>query len=228
MGVRKLAAIAAAHLVLLAFCTTASASVACPTDLVQPTTANADDAAFALLCDMNQLRQENGLKPLRWDWRLWYGAQQHATDMATRHYLSHFTLEGRGITDRIEPTGYIPDDPTWLLAENLGFGTQMLSSPLAIALGWMNSPPHRENLLDPEMRDAGVGIAEGPMTEGGPSGLIYVVDFGTRGSADSAQAGSVQAGTVQARTVQTREQTRTVLPRPVSSHAKKARRSRRR
>src|SRR4051812_21148032 len=139
MGVRRLAAVAAAsQLVLLAICSSASASGACPTDTIRPATDNGYDAAMAVVCDVNVMRTEHGLPPLHWDWRLWSGAQMLAADMAARHYAAHFTPEGVGMEGRMEPTGYIPQTGTdWQLAENLGWGTDVLSTPLAIVLGWM-------------------------------------------------------------------------------------------
>jgi uncharacterized protein YkwD len=181
MGVwSRLAAVVAACLTLLVCCSSASASVACPGDDAQPTEASAYDSVMQLVCDMNELRARNGVRPLRWDWKLWYAAQNHAVDMASRHYFAHVSPEGRGLSDRVEPTGYIPDYLSWTLSENLGFGTSMLSSPLAIATGWMNSEHHRENLLDPEVDDVGVGFAQGAIADGGPTGIVYVVDYGAR------------------------------------------------
>jgi uncharacterized protein YkwD len=132
------------------------------------------------VCDKNQFSARNGLRPLSWDWRLWYGAQNHATDMATRHYLAHISPEGRGLADRMAPTGYIPASTSWTLSENLGFGTERLSSPLAITVGWMNSEVHRDNLLDPDVDNVGVGLGFGPIADGGQPGIIYVADFGHR------------------------------------------------
>jgi uncharacterized protein YkwD len=181
MGVRRFAVAAvAAQLVLLAIASTASASVACPADLTQPTLATGYDAAMAVVCDINVFRAQNGVKPLRWDWRLWQAAQDQASDMAARHYAAHTTPEGKGLADRVEPTGYIPNGPNWFLGENLGWGTNYLSTPLAIVYGWLDSPEHRENMLDPQFRDIGVGINEGAITENGQSGIIYVADFGMR------------------------------------------------
>src|SRR2546423_1492948 len=53
----------------------------------------------------------------------------------------------------------------------------------AIVDGWMGSPAHRDNILDADLRDVGIGVAQGAITAGGPSGTIYVADFGTRGTA---------------------------------------------
>ncbi|HEX6713028.1 MAG TPA: CAP domain-containing protein [Thermoleophilaceae bacterium] len=182
MGVHRLVALAAAaQLALLAFCaTTAAASDACPDDLTRPTMATAYAAAMSIVCDMNVYRAQNGLRPLNWDWRLWSSAQGLASDMAARSYAAHVTPEGRVLADRVAPTGYIPSGGDWWLAENLGWGTSYLSTPLAIVLGWLDSPEHRENMLDPGLRDVGVGIAEGAISENGRSGIIYVADFGMR------------------------------------------------
>src|SRR3954467_392894 len=163
MGVRsRLVALGATCLMLLACSGNASASVACPGDEVQPTAATAYDSVMSLVCDVNEFRVRNGLRPLRWDWRLWSGAQSHATDMATRHYFAHTSPEGKGVADRMAPTGYIPQGLGWMLSENLGFGTNMLSSPVAISVGWMNSEIHRENMLDPDVDDIGIGLDFGP------------------------------------------------------------------
>ena len=210
MGVRnRLAAAMAAALMLLVVSADASASVACPGDEVTPTADTAYESVMTLVCDMNEFRARNGLRPLSWDWRLWHGAQSHATDMATRHYLAHVSPEGKGLADRIEPTGYIPDGAGWTLSENLGFGTMMLSSPLAITVGWMNSEVHRENLLDPDVDNVGVGLGFGPITDSGARGIIYVADFGHR-----------EEQPVVARTM---EQTPTIIPARTTRPRKAAR-----
>lgn len=182
MGVRRrCVALVAAQLVLLGFCGNAVASPACPGDDVQPVAATAAATAQALLCDLNEVRAQNGLGALSWDWRLWSAAQKHAQDMADRDYFSHVTPEGLALRDRVAPTGYLTSDTDWTLAENLGFGTSTLSPPDAITDGWMNSAPHRENMLDPTVQDVGIGIVQGAVTNGGVVGTIYVVDFGARG-----------------------------------------------
>src|SRR3954447_16465618 len=178
MGVRHLVAAAATLCILFSTATSAQASAACPTDLDVPTAAS-PDAVMALLCDINTLRGQAGLRPLRWDWHLWVGAQRMAQEIGQEHFFAHVTPDGRNVADRMEPTGYIPDTPTWVLSENLGWGNNAVSSPLAIALGWMNSPGHRENMMDPDMRDIGIGMAEATLDPG--DGFIYVADFGTRG-----------------------------------------------
>jgi uncharacterized protein YkwD len=178
MGVRHLAAAAAALCIVLSTAACARASVACPAD-ADVSSAASREAALALLCDINSLRTAAGLRPLRWDWRLGAAAQRMAAEIGRERFFSHVTPDGRNLADRIEPTGYIPDSPTWLLAENLGWGQDALATPLAISLGWMNSPGHRRNLMDPDLDAVGIGMAAATLRPG--PGLAYVADFGTRG-----------------------------------------------
>jgi uncharacterized protein YkwD len=210
MGVRnRLAAVMVAALMGLAmWSTNASASASCPGDEVPPTEATAYDSVMTLVCDINEFRARNGLRPLSWDWRLWYGAQNHAADMAARHYFAHVSPEGHGLGDRIAPTGYIPPAGGWTVSENLGFGTMMLSSPLAITVGWLNSEVHRENMLDPEVDNIGVGLGFGPVADGEQSGTIYVADFGHREEPVAAPKPSVAATEVPARTTRPRSKAR--------------------
>jgi uncharacterized protein YkwD len=183
MGVlRRVAVAAAPQLVLLAPSAGASASAACPADLTQPAAASADDAAAALVCDLNVARAQYNLPPLGWDGRLASAAQGLADDMAARHYASHVTPDGVDLRGRVQPTGYIPANAAWSLAENLGWGTNVYSTPLATVRGWMDSQAHRDNVLDPDMRDVGVGVAQGAVSSGGPVGTIYIADFGVRGA----------------------------------------------
>jgi uncharacterized protein YkwD len=202
MGVRNrlAAAMVAALMVLAMSSTNASASAACPGDEVPPTEATAYDSVMTLVCDINEFRARDGLRPLSWDWRLWYGAQNHAADMAARHYLAHVSPEGHGLADRVSPTGYIPPAAGWTLSENLAFGTMMLSSPLAITVGWLNSEVHRENMLDPDVDNVGVGLGFGPIADGGQAGIIYVADFGHREEPVVASKPRVAATTSPART----------------------------
>jgi uncharacterized protein YkwD len=177
VGYRHIAAAAAVFCMPFAFSGSASASVACPDDLAPATTANASAAVVAIVCDINIVRERGGLKPLRWDWRLWAPAQRMAQDMGTRHYWSHVTPEGVHLEDRVAPTGYTSEeDSSWLLAENIGWGTAMYSTPLSIVLGWLNSPEHRANLLDPELEDIGVGMFEGSPVPEHEGGMIYVAE----------------------------------------------------
>lgn len=228
MGVRgRFAALVAAQLVLLGFCGSAHASAACPGDDLQPAPAASDTVASALLCDLNQVRADNGLGLLQWDDRLATAAAGHASDMAANNYFSHNSLDGSDFVARIEPTGYIPsDDSQWTVAENLGFGTSVLSTPASIIAGWMNSAPHRQNMLDPTLQDVGIGIAQGSVTVGGLPGTIYVADFGARGT--DVPSTPVARTTSRVRRRTTRKVKSMRCTRKVRVHGRRARCARRR
>jgi uncharacterized protein YkwD len=49
----------------------------------------------------------------------------------------------------------------------------------AIGAAWMDSPPHRANILSSSFRAIGIGIALG--TPSGGAGATYTTDFGRRG-----------------------------------------------
>ena len=160
----------------------AQASAACPDDDVVPTRAGAPQAVTAIVCDINAIRAKHDLRPLRWDWRLWWTAQRYAGEMAAAQSFSHTAPDGSTLADRLHLAGYafVGDDGT--AVENLGWGKGPQAMPVAMALGWMNSPSHRVNILDPKVRDIGIGMAEGSAEPGGPTGMFYVADFGHRGT----------------------------------------------
>lgn len=175
---------------LLVLAAPASASVACPGDDRVPTLATAPQAAAALVCDINVFRAREGLLPLSWDWRLWKPAQGLANDMAAHRFLSHVDSDGRGLLERVTSSGYMDNARAPVVLENLDWGSGTYSTPLATAYGWMKSDEHRSHVLDPSIEDVAVGMAEGPLNEGGASGAFYVVDFGARGGDAPAGAGS--------------------------------------
>ena len=53
------------------------------------------------------------------------------------------------------------------------------TTPASRVAAWMRSPPHRQILLSPVSREAGVGIAAG-VPGGSARGFTYVAVFGRR------------------------------------------------
>src|SRR4051812_16245362 len=105
-----------------------------------------------LLTDTNASRAANGIGDLQLNGKLNAAAQAKANDMATRNYWSHYTPDG---------------NPPWVFVTAQGYGYQKLGENLATGFndeqatinGWMASPPHRENLLDPAFSEVGFGFA---------------------------------------------------------------------
>jgi uncharacterized protein YkwD len=97
-------------------------------------------------------------------------AERHAADMARRNYLSHTSRSGATPWRRISWTGY----RAVRAAENIAAG---YGSPEDVVRGWLESPSHRRNILDCNLREVGVGFAQNPHTR---FVNFWVQDFGTR------------------------------------------------
>lgn len=101
--------------------------------------------------------------------------------MVAHHYFAHSAPDGRDYGDRIRRLGYISGGGFWMLGENLGWGAGAAATPAAIVQAWMNSPPHRHNILTGTFRDLGVAVAIGsPRYRRGPRAATYTTDFGYR------------------------------------------------
>lgn len=106
----------------------------------------------------NQQRIQAGLVPLTLNFTLNGVAEKHSVDMATRSYFSHQGLDGSQPWDRMRTGGYNYSRA----AENIAFG---YPSALEVVTAWMNSPGHRQNILDPNLREIGVGYYNGYWTQ---------------------------------------------------------------
>jgi uncharacterized protein YkwD len=100
----------------------------------------------------NRDREARRLRPLRWDNSLASGARQHAQRMAQQNVLSHQLPGEEDFKARALRAGARFSS----LAENIAEGPD---AP-GIHIQWMNSPPHRENLLDPKLDSIGIAVAE--------------------------------------------------------------------
>jgi uncharacterized protein YkwD len=142
------------------------------------------------------------------DGRLAGAAQGLADDLAAHRLLSHVSSDGSTLQERVGRTGYIASRTGWRLAENIAWATRGLSSPLAVAQGWMDSTEHRLNVLDPSLSEVGIGIAAGAPSGISDSGIYYVADFGTPGRSLASRAASKRARTCHRRKRSRRHRTR--------------------
>lgn len=146
---------------------------------VVPTSAQEDQAAAAAFCLVNAERAQHGLAPLRPNAQLASAAQGHSADMVAHQYFDHTTPSGVSFETRIFDSGYASPDGGYALAENIAWGPQGADTPATIVGLWMQSPEHRANILNPEYRDAGMGVAAGaPAPDQGEPAATYTQDFG--------------------------------------------------
>ena len=81
-------------------------------------------------------------------------AYGHAHDMAEHAYFEHKDLAGRTPSDRVRAAGYREK----LVGENIAYGPK---SPEEVVSGWLDSPGHCENIMDPRFAEMGVAYTFG-------------------------------------------------------------------
>ena len=137
-------------------------------------------ARRALLCLLNKTRRAHGLRRLRGNARLLKAAERHSRSMVERGYFSHVEPGGLTSLDRIRRTGYLSGARTFTCGENIGFGEGATSSPRSMMRAWMNSAPHRANILTRNFREVGLGGVAGTPGRAHASGGTYTTVFGAR------------------------------------------------
>ncbi|MEA2332213.1 MAG: hypothetical protein QOH58_2351 [Thermoleophilaceae bacterium] len=179
---RLLAIVAAVCGATLAAAPAAQAAQACPASNATPAKASKPEIVRATLCELNSERARHGLRRVSLNRRLSRAARRHARDMARRNYFSHDSLGGGSFIDRIRREGYLRNARSWVVGENLAWGSHGHSRPRVIMQMWMNSPGHRANILNASFREIGIGVAyDAPIAGGGKPAGTYVTDFGSRG-----------------------------------------------
>lgn len=128
-----------------------------------PSIAQSSVAERYLFSAANAERAQRGLPPLRWDASLYRAAVGHAQVMAQRRTISHQFPGEAELADRGKQAGARFSR----IAENVAEAP----SAVRIHTAWMNSPGHRENLLDPEVDAVGISVVQ-------RNGQLYAVqDF---------------------------------------------------
>ncbi len=95
-------------------------------------------------------RANEGLQPLTLNSQLSATAQGHSEDMAVNDFFSHTGLDGDRLGDRAEQNNY----DYRALGENIAAGQR---TPAQVVQAWINSPGHRENILNPNFTEIGIG-----------------------------------------------------------------------
>lgn len=80
-------------------------------------------------------------------------ARGHSLDMGQQDYFEHDSLDGRTFSDRMSDAGFAGPTP-W--GENIAAGAPTAER---VVQGWMDSPGHCRNIMNPAYRTLGVGYA---------------------------------------------------------------------
>jgi uncharacterized protein YkwD len=103
-----------------------------------------------LLDLVNQERETAGLKPLAWDQSLADAARAHSKLLAQHKALSHQFMGEADLTRRAGAAGANFSS----VGENVGYAPDVDIANN----GFMNSPPHRANILRPDFDSIGIAI----------------------------------------------------------------------
>jgi len=103
----------------------------------------------------NYYREENDIAELNINQLLMEAAEAKLSDMFQKQYFAHISPEGDDAGIILKEIGY----DYLVVGENLARGYFKDSKDLVD--GWMKSPDHRENILNPKFREIGVAQREG-------------------------------------------------------------------
>ena len=152
-----------------------------PTPLATLTVATPTPAVLARkVIELTNLeRVSAGLPPLKENAMLNQAARAHSLAMAERDFFDHTDpVTGSTPGERARAAGYL-----WnLIGENIGQGYQ---TPEEAVIGWISSQRHRENMLNPDYREIGVGFVlgsgQGIACQHPPCQYYWTQNFGVRG-----------------------------------------------
>jgi uncharacterized protein YkwD len=113
----------------------------------------APEWAFQILKLTNDHRAQYRLKPLRLNCRLLAAAQRHTFDMVKMGKMTHAGSDGSKIGQRVKRVGYDYRS----VAENVAWGQDTVQR---VVHSWMNSPGHRQNILNPNYTEMGIGYSQ--------------------------------------------------------------------
>lgn len=105
---------------------------------------------------INERRTEYGLPGLKWSDEVAEIARLHSENMANLSFFSHKDLDGLMVNDRADALGI----KKWrTIGENIAFNHGYKNPAESAVQRWMESPSHRENLLNNRWIESGIGIA---------------------------------------------------------------------
>ncbi|NUM25365.1 MAG: hypothetical protein HUU49_01940 [Candidatus Buchananbacteria bacterium] len=121
----------------------------------QPSTDGSNLTTTGILKWTNTHRQEQGVLPLKLNVTLNQAATAKLEDMFANQYFEHISPEGLGPDHWVDQSGY----EYISIGENLALGSYDGDQDLVAA--WMNSPGHRENILNQSFQEIGIAAKKG-------------------------------------------------------------------
>jgi uncharacterized protein YkwD len=108
--------------------------------------------------------------PLAWNATLATAAQTHTRAMANNNFFDHKDRDGHTPGDRAELAGYAGQQ----VGENIAAGQDTVRK---VVDGWLGSPGHCANLMNPQFRELGAAYAVDPKSD---AGIYWTAMFGSQ------------------------------------------------
>ena len=106
------------------------------------------------LDEINRVRRHSGLPRLAFYEDLLPVARDYSRRMAEEHFFSHSDPDGKTVRERVDEA-----DIRWrMVGENLAYSNGYVNPVAASLHGWMDSPGHRKNILEPEFGLTAIGV----------------------------------------------------------------------
>ena len=123
-----------------------------------------------MLALINDERAKAGLPPVRLELRLNDAAEDHSTWMLRTNTFDHGGAGGSRPLDRMQSAGF-EFSGSWVAAENIAIRyapdpAKLGQEVIAMHNSLMNSPGHRANILNPDVKYVGIGIETGSYNSG--------------------------------------------------------------
>jgi uncharacterized protein YkwD len=131
---------------------------------------------------VNAVRREQGLKPLKVSEKLAAAATAHTREMGTNGYFEHASFDSTPFWKRVARWYPSRGWRSWSVGENLLYSSPDVTAESSVEM-WMNSPPHRANLLSRSWREIGISAIHFEAAPGEYDGApvtIVTADFGAR------------------------------------------------
>ena len=112
----------------------------------------------------------NATAPLAWNATLATAAETHSRAMANNNFFDHKDRDGRTPGDRAELAGYNFQQ----IGENIAAGQDSVRK---VVEGWLTSPGHCANLMNPQFNELGAAYANDPKSD---AGIYWTAVFGTQ------------------------------------------------
>jgi Ca2+-binding RTX toxin-like protein len=125
----------------------------------------ADDLERYMLSLINEARADVGAPALQLELNLNASAEAHSIWMLEEDIFSHTGVGGSSATQRMADAGF-DFSGSWRSAENIAVQSErgasdLMDDVLDLHVALMNSPGHRANILNPDLRYIGIGIELG-------------------------------------------------------------------